>query len=160
MNNIELLIKDENTIFIPGNCASSKNSKIKTSKGIFHSKTVMKYLRGLGIQGYSVSKKTVTEYKTKPNIFRQCFTESFLEALKTSNKPIKLGFFFIRDSKRKADFHNLVQLPFDLMTAHGFIEDDDMECILPYPLEIDGCLGYKIDKENTGLILKIIEYGK
>lgn len=141
------------TIFIPGNCPSSKNSKIKTSKGIFHSKTVMKYLRELGIQGYSTSKKTVKEYKTRPNLFKKCFTQEFIDALKTDEKPVKLGFLFIRDSKRKADFHNLVQLPLDLMTAHGFIEDDDMDNILPYPIDN----GYIVDKENTGVIIRILK---
>jgi hypothetical protein len=55
-------------IFIKGNVPSLKNSKIK---GIYHPKTVTKYLRSLNIQGYSASKKTVKEYKdpNRPNLF-------------------------------------------------------------------------------------------
>ncbi len=57
------------SIFIPGNVPSLKNSKIKTARGIFPSKTVMKYLRSLGIQKYSVSKKEVIGFKTRDNLF-------------------------------------------------------------------------------------------
>ena len=34
-------------LWIPFNVPSSKNSKVKTSRGIFHSKTVKNYLREL-----------------------------------------------------------------------------------------------------------------
>ncbi len=34
----------DNIIFIPGNIPSLKNSKIATSKGVFSSKTVKKFL--------------------------------------------------------------------------------------------------------------------
>ena len=49
-------------LFIGTNVPSLKNSKIKTSRGIFSSKTVGKYLRGLGIQSFSSSKKIVKGY--------------------------------------------------------------------------------------------------
>ena len=58
-------------IFIPYNTPSLKNSKIKTSKGIFSSKTVKKYLNSLGIQKYSSSKKEVIGYKNKPNQIKE-----------------------------------------------------------------------------------------
>ena len=57
--------------FIPGNVPSLKNSKVKTSRGIFPSKTVVKYLRDIGVLRYSVRDKEVQEYKTKPNTFRE-----------------------------------------------------------------------------------------
>lgn len=43
--------------FIPGNVPSLKNSKVKTNKGIFPSKTVSKYLKSFGIISYSSEKK-------------------------------------------------------------------------------------------------------
>ena len=137
-------------IFIKGNVPSSKNSKIATSKGVFHSKTVMNYLRSLGIQHYSVTHKTVMGYKTKPNLFRQAF--------KDWEKPtefIKLGLHFIRDSKRDADFTNICQIIFDLMVAHDFIEDDSMRYVLPFPLEIDGEY-FSYSKENPGVIIRVL----
>ena len=53
MNNI--LSKD--VIFIKGNIPSLKNSKVKTSKGVFHSKTVTNFLRSYGIKSYSSQRK-------------------------------------------------------------------------------------------------------
>jgi hypothetical protein len=139
-----------NDIFVPFNTPSSKNSKIATKRGVFHSKTVMNYLRNLGIQHYSASKKTVTEYKNRPNLFRQAF--------KDWGKPtefVKIGLHFVRDSRRDADFQNICQLIFDLMVAHDFIEDDSMKYVLPFPLEIDGVY-WKIDKINPGVFIRIL----
>lgn len=138
--------------FIKGNVPSSKNSKVKTSKGIFHSKTVMNYIRSLGIQHYSPSKKEVKEYANRPNLFLFYLGESFIEELKNTPKPIKLGFYFRRKNRNKGDFNNLTQILTDLLTAHNLIEDDDMENLLPYPIDN----GFTYDKSNPGVVLKIL----
>jgi len=57
-------------IFIPGNIPSLKNSKIMTSKGLFSSKTVKKFLRSHGIQSYSSKDKIVKGYVKTPDTFR------------------------------------------------------------------------------------------
>lgn len=137
-------------IFIPFNCPSSKNSKVATSRGVFHSATVGRYLRNLGIQHYSVSKKTVKEYVNRENLFRKAFVD-----WEKPTSPIKLGLHFIRDSKRKSDFHNISQIILDLMVAHDFLEDDSMDYMLPFPLEIDGKY-FSYNKENPGVIIKIL----
>jgi len=41
------------------------------------------------------------------------------------------------------------------MTAHNFIEDDDMDNFLPYPLKIDG-KAYSYDKENPGVLIMVL----
>lgn len=140
-------------IFIPENVPSLKNSKVKTKKGIFPSKTVTRYLRLLGIQKYSVGKKEVTEYKDKnrPNIFRKCF-----EGWEKPDKIIRIGFHFVRKDNRKFDYINAMQLPLDLMTAHDFIEDDDCDHVIPYVFEMGG-KPYSVDKENPGVWIKIIK---
>jgi len=142
--------------FIKGNCPSLKNSKVKTSSGIFASKTVTKYLRGLGIQSYSSSRKIVKGYtdKNRPNIFLESL-EGFKESI--TDYPIKLGFYFIRDSKRKFDFNNANQLINDLLTAHDLIEDDNVDFILPYPILNDTGNCYEVDKDNAGVIIQILE---
>ena len=139
-------------IFIPGNVPSLKNSKIKTSRGVFHSKTVARYLRVLGVQRYSPSRKEVVGYKTRPNLFR--------EALETAKweKPegrIVLGFHFVRGSKHKWDFGNISQMPLDLLSAHDFIEDDNMDWVIPMPFKMKG-EWYSYHKENPGVYIKII----
>lgn len=144
-------------IVIPGNVPSLKNSKIKTSKGIFPSKTVTKYLRSLGIKSYSVRRKEITGYVKKPNGFLRIFEEA--NWVKPSEKVV-IGFHFIRKSKHKFDFHNAVQIIADLMVAHDFIEEDDMDWFIPIPLTVslkaslDGSKEfYSYDKENPGVII-------
>ena len=140
-------------IFIAGNVPSSKNSRINTSRGSFASKTVTKYLRGLGIQSYSSSKKTVTEYKTRENIFKCIFEDA--EWVKP-DKCIVLGFHFVRGGRRRWDFHNIVQCVADLLTAHDYIVDDDMDWLVPMPYKRDG-KWYSYDKVHPGVYIKIIE---
>lgn len=140
-------------IWIEGNTPSSKNSKVKGANGIFSSKVVKKYLGNLGIQRYSVGRKEVTGYKTRPNKFEE-LRPLFLEAIKDKEYPIKVGFHFVRDSKRKCDFHNIVQIIADLMVAHDFIEDDNMDCLIPVPFKIKGKY-YTLDKERPGVYVKI-----
>lgn len=137
-------------IFIKGNVPSLKNGKIK---GIYHPKTVTKYLRSLNIQNYSVGKGIVKGYrdKNKPNLFLEQVGDYF----KDIQYPFVLGVHFVRDSKRKADFHNLCHIIFDLLSAHHIIEDDNMKCVFPAPFKINGNW-YSIDKENPGVWLKIL----
>ena len=142
--------------FIKGNVPSLKNSKVKTSSGIFASKTVTKYLRSLGIQSYSASRKVVKGYSdiNRPNLFLKSL-EGFKESI--TSYPIKLGFYFIRDSRRKFDMGNVCQIILDLLTAHNLIEDDNVDFILPYPMLNDEGNCYEVDKENCGVILQILD---
>lgn len=140
-------------IFIPFNVPSLKNSKIKTSRGIFPSKTVKNYLTDLGIQRYSASRKEVVGYKTKPNKFEE-LREIFNKALEGKEPPIEIGFHFVRKTKHKFDFNNANQIIADLLTAHGIIEDDNMDCFIPYAFKMNDKF-YTIDKENPGVYLQI-----
>ena len=141
-------------IFIPGNVPSSKNSRINTKHGSFASKTVKSYLNSLGIQSYSSSKKLVKGYVNKPNLIEN-LREDFLKQTSGKQLPLEIGFHFVRDSRRKFDFHNIVQVVFDLLTASDFIIDDNMDCVIPFALKRDGKF-YSVDKENCGVWIKII----
>jgi hypothetical protein len=151
-----------NLIFIPYNTPSLKNSKIKTSKGVFSSKTVKKYLNLLGIQNYSLSKKIVKGYVNKPNIFED-LKKQFEILLKNKDFPVLIGFHFVRDSKRVFDFGNATEIVFDLLTAHDIIPDDNVKFIFPSVMTKEGILPtsenfrehqwYSIDPENPGLFL-------
>lgn len=139
-------------IFIPFNVPSLKNSKIKTTRGIFPSKTFKKYLQAIGIQHFSSSKKIIVEYKTRENLFRKVFEEN------NWVKPdglIVLGYHFIRKSKHKWDFDNAIATVNDLLTAHDFIEDDNMDWLIPMPMKKDD-KWYSYDKNNPGVILKVL----
>jgi hypothetical protein len=139
-------------IFIRGNVPSLKNSKIK---GIYHPKTVTKYLRSLNIQGYSASKKTVKEYKdpNRPNLFRQQIGTFFNGV----EYPIVLGFHFVRDSKRRFDHINAMHVVLDLLTAHDYIPDDNCEYIIPAIFKLNGKT-YTVDRINPGVYIKIYNH--
>ena len=140
-------------IFIPGNVPSSKNSRINTKHGSFASKTVKAYLNSLGIQSYSSSKKIVKGYVNKPNVI-EGLRESFLKQTEGKELPLEIGFHFVRDSKRKFDFHNIVQVILDILTASDIIIDDNMDCVLPFALKIDNKF-YSVDKEKSGVWIQI-----
>lgn len=152
-------------IFIPGNVPSLKNSKVKTSRGIFSSPTVKKWLRSLGIQTFNSRKKTVQGY-VDPNRPNQIalLKEEFLKMKEKKNDPIFIGYHQIRNSKRLFDFSNSVEVVQDLLTAHDFIEDDNVKYVFPVPMTIDGELPskttirkkefYSVDKEHPGVWIK------
>ena len=136
-------------IFIPYNVPSSKNSKVKTAKGVFNSRTVAKYLQKIGVRGYSRA-TGVKEYKTRDNVFRGC-VGNYFEGIEY---PVVLGIHFVRDTHRRFDFHNACQIILDLLVWHGFIRDDDMSSIIPVPMKMDG-RWFSVDKRQPGVYLKI-----
>lgn len=141
-------------IFIPGNVPSSKNSRINTKNGSFASVTVKRYLKNLGIQSYSSSKKTVKGYVNRPNLIEN-LREDFLNQTSGKQLPLEIGFHFVRDSKRKFDFHNIIQVVLDILTASDIIIDDNMDCVIPFALKIENKF-YSVDKEYPGVWIKII----
>ncbi len=143
----------EDIVFIPNNVPSLKNSKIATSRGVFSSKTVGRYLRKFGIQHYSTSKKTVTGYKTIKMTFP---VEELRELFKDVEYPAIVGMHFVRDSNRAFDFNNANQLIMDLLTAFDIIPDDSMNYAIPQCLWVDNS-PFSVDKENAGVYVKIIK---
>jgi len=119
------------TIYIPGNVPSSKNSKQWTGRFLISSKTVQRY-----------TKETKELWITK--------RKKFLKMIEGQEKPYKIGFYFIRDTKRRFDLINAAQLPCDLMVKNGWIDDDNANEIIPV------FLGHEVDKESAGLIISII----
>lgn len=121
-----------------GNIPSLKNSKQiffnkNTGKNfITASNTVKNYLNNSSYQWSDVD--TINAFKRE------------LEGLE---KPYKIGFYFIRDSKRKFDYINALQLPLDLMTQNGWIDDDNCDEIIPI------ILGYHVDKKESGIIISV-----
>lgn len=140
-------------IWIDGNVPSLKNSKVKGKNGIFASPTVKKYLQKVGVVKYSVRRQEVVDYKTRPNKFKE-IEQVWNEMAQGKDKPLRVGFYFVRDSRRKFDFHNAVQILADLLVAHGFLEDDDMDCFIPVAMKMDGKY-YHVDKEKPGVFIKI-----
>ena len=135
-------------IFIPFNVPSLKNKKVK---GMYHPVTVRKYLQKIGVKSYSSSRRTVTGYKTRPNLFRESVGDYF----NNIEYPAVIWFHFVRDSKRKFDFHNALHIVADLLVAHEFIIDDNMDYFLPYPMFLNG-KPYTVDKNKPGVFIEYI----
>lgn len=148
-------------IFIPFNVPSLKNSKVACNAGVFHSKTVKKYLQKIGVKEYRtrLSKKQkkagvrkVENYVKRPNIFALSVGDYFKDA----EYPLVVKFHFVRKTKADFDFTNAVDIIADLLTAHDFIEDDCMRLFIPMPMKANGQF-YSINPKNPGVYLKKVE---
>jgi hypothetical protein ilyop_2060 len=124
----------EEFIYIRGNVPSSKNSRQWTGRTLIMSETVRKYNKNYSYQ-----------YDDPENI------QKFKKMVEHEIKPFKIGFYFIRDSRRRFDYVNIAQYPLDLMVKHGWIDDDNCNEIIPV------FLGYRVQKEKAGMVIKIIK---
>ena len=134
-------------IFIAGNTPSLKNGRVK---GIYHPKTVTKYLRSLNIQKFSSTKKYVKGYRdpNRPNLFLEQVGDFF----KDIQYPVVIATHFIRRTRHIFDIINAQQILFDLFTAHNLILDDNAKYIIPASFKING-KWFSIDKQNPGVWL-------
>lgn len=95
------------------NVPSKKNSKIITkSKRVISSKLVQYYERW-----------ATPLLKEQLSIWQQMVQNKPL--------PLKVSFYFYRDSKRKWDFVNIVQVIADLMQKEKYLVDDDTKNFIP-----------------------------
>lgn len=118
--------------FIPGNVPSSKNGRRWTGKYFIASKTVMKYR------------------KDTKSLFEK-YAPEFRKELKKHKLPVKISFTYIRGTKHKFDYINPAQTTQDDMVTFKWIEDDNMENIIP------SFNPYLYDKENPGVIIEILK---
>ena len=120
--------------FIPFNVPSSKNGRRWTGK-------------------YFISSKTVMTYRKNTKAIYTKLAKSFRKEYDTYEKPVKIGFTFIRGTRHKFDYINPAQTVQDDMVKHGWMEDDNAEFIIPVFER------YKYDKEKPGVIIEIVKDG-
>lgn len=123
-------------IFIPGNVASSKNSKQWTGTRLIWS-------------------KLAREYRDSTATLYLMYRLKFKASCKGKNKPLLIGFYFVRDSRRKFDFVNICQTAQDLIVRAGWIVDDNMDEMVPVPVQIDGSF-YHVDKNHPGVYIMVL----
>lgn len=128
------MVKD--TFFCPGNVPSSKNSRVWTGK-------------------YFVVSKAVTNWRKATKEWWEDNKDDFIEAIKEKEKPMKIGFHFIREQKRLYDFVNPLQTVQDEMVKHDWLKDDNVEEMFPFPIKIKGKYTTH-NKEEPGVIIKIM----
>lgn len=114
------------------NVPSKKNSKIITkNKKVISSKLVQYYERWCS-----------------PILKQQLPT--WQKMIQNKPLPLKVSFYFYRDSKRKWDFVNIVQVIADLMQKEGYLVDDDTKNFIPlYAGE------QVVSKKKAGVIITI-----
>lgn len=120
------------------NVASSKNSKMKTRWGLINSEVVMKYYEWIG-------------QAIKP------IKDDLVKEISEMGYPIKFHFFYHRDSTRRFDYANAVQVLADFFQKEGILEDDDADHfipvfdgydVVPYIVKVDGKKKSKVRDES------------
>lgn len=118
--------------FIPGNVPSSKNGRRWTGK-------------------YFIASKTVVNYRKNTKQYYQNYAQEFKDELLKYKLPVKVGFTFIRGTRHKFDYINPAQTVQDDMVSYEWIEDDNVDFILPVFNE------YQYDKSNPGVYIEILK---
>ena len=123
----------KNTIFVPGEVASSKNGRTFARGRSLPSKSCQKY--------YKASKSFWEDTANR---------DWFLSCLKGKSIPYRIEFTFIRGSKRRFDLINPLQTVQDLMVKSGWLVDDNADILLPsFGL-------YKYEKGGAGVWITVL----
>lgn len=143
------------TVFIPGHVPSSKNNKMATVRTIqkaekFGGKDV---LVSKVVGGITHNERTKLYKKATESLYKE-WAEPFKKALEGKMKPYRIQFLFVRKRQGRWDFHNVIQIPADLMVEHGWLEDDDIDTFLPVPPLTEPY--YLVDKEAAGVFITIL----
>ena len=99
--------------------------------------------------------KTVQKYLKEWEYQWKDIPEEFIN-LTEEDYPILVGMHFVRGTRHRWDFHNMVQGVADLMVKHKWVPDDSMDYFIPNVLFIDD-EHYSYNKENPGVFIKILK---
>lgn len=137
-----------NRIFIPGEVRSSKNSR--------RLKIVKKRLKSGETKTVPISENSDASKRYMNNTcwYYKLYANWFLKMAKDKPLPLLVEFQFVRSKHECWDFANMVQLPQDMMSTYGWIEDDDKDIMLPIP-NID--VPYTINPNCPGVWIKILD---
>lgn len=124
--------------FIPIKCPSLKNSKQIVKIGNFSK---------------LIPSKAHQKYAKQTAPFWNLFSREFKRDCKDVQKPIRVGFFFVRDSKQIFDFTSPIDTCQDLMVKHGWIPDDNCNEIIPV------VCGYDVNTKNAGTYICVLRSG-
>ena len=138
---MEQIALSKGKIYIPYEVMSSKNSRVfeylyKTSERM----KVPILRHSQQYQEYTILTKTYW-VKNKAR---------FHEMIRDKTPPYRIGFYFLRTTKQRFDYPNMMQGIMDLIVKNGWLADDHMELIKPYPD------GYEVKKEVQGVILSVL----
>jgi len=122
-------------IFINLNTPSSKNSKRMIIKE--------------GQRPLLISAKNVLQYKKLSKLDWLENRDAFKYLTEGISFPLVVGFHFVRGSRRKYDWINMCQIIHDMMVEYKWIEDDNVDFLIPIPFKMNGSYS-SYDKERPG----------
>lgn len=140
-------------IYIKGNIPSSKNKKeigmykkyVPDTENPLNTKGILKEFRTLQDSAVTKEYRLVSRPQWVDN--KRKF-KSLSDGLKM---PLNVEFTFIRDSMRRFDYHNAVQICADVMVECGYIIDDETCYLKP----VFGDVFYS--KSLAGVIIKVLK---
>ena len=140
-------------IYIKGNIPSAKNSKeigmykkyVPDDNNPFNKKGILKEFRTLQDSAITKEYRLTSRPQWIDNAKR---FKSLSEGLKM---PLNVEFTFIRDTLRRFDYHNAVQICADIMVESGYIIDDETCYLKP----VFGDVYYS--KSLAGVVIKILK---
>jgi len=106
--------------------------------------------------GLFIASKATQKYRKLTAAYWLMHKPAFKAQLAAKTKPIVIGMHFVRGSKHKWDFINPAQTIQDEMTKAGWIDDDNVDEILPVPLLINDSY-WSYDKSNPGVYIAVLD---
>lgn len=147
-------------LIIPNNVPSSKNSKqilwvFKPMMGKVSA--IMKLASGkkLPVTPIISDSKLVKQYREDTKQYFSGYKKYFLAMIENVEPPYIIELQFTRKTKARFDFHNIVQVVFDMMVEYGWIEDDDIKNLLPVP-PLPPMKSHLVSKEECGVRIRVI----
>lgn len=122
-------------IFIPGSVPSSKNSRRI-------------------VKGGTIASKAVYKYRKESKQFWEKYKSEFIKLLQGRTPPYEIGFYFVKKTSHKFDWINPCQTVQDEMVKYDWIEDDNIEVMVPFPFKIDGEY-FHFDSKNPGVYIYV-----
>lgn len=139
----------EKGVFIPHEVRSSKNSKqLYIGEKKQKDGTIKDVPR-------STDSEAVKEYREEAGSFYEILSHVMQREFRKHTPPYYIEFLFVRSSKIKFDFANMVQLPQDMMVEYKWLEDDNCNIMVPVP-PLKGSPVYLISKTSPGVWIRIV----
>lgn len=135
----------------------------RQGKGVFIPHEVMSSKRGKQLFTYQKEGKTtpgqtdskqVKEYRSKTKDYYEILSHVFRKELAPKKMPYFIEFKFVRRTNAEWDFHNMVQLPCDMMQEFHWLPGDDVKVMFAVP-PMNG-EPYLVNSKAPGVWIKIL----
>lgn len=135
-------------IFIPGNVPSLKNGKDIIRIPIKGARPCP-CCKARKSRPMITANKTVKKYASESANYYNAYAKQFRDAIKDTPMPLRIGFLFVRGSRRLFDYTNACDTVQDLLVHHKWIDDDNCSQMIPVFHE------YEYDKLKPGVYITI-----